>query len=67
MPRKEGYGPNPADNPVRDPDDPSIRINKPIDYSKMSKAAMKGKDQAMTRAKARRAAIRKLIPASPTK
>lgn len=38
-----------------------------IDYSKMSKTAMKGKDDAMKRAAARRAAIKKLIPASPTK
>lgn len=41
--------------------------SRPIDYSKMSKAAMKGKDTAMKRDAARRAAIKKLIPKSPTK
>ena len=60
----EGFGPNPADGPVIIDGE---RVSRPIDYSKMSKAAMKGKDDAMKRAKARRAAIRKLIPASPTK
>jgi hypothetical protein len=64
MARKMGYGPNPADN------DPQIidgeRYAKPLNKA-MSKTAMKGKDEAMKRAKARRAAIKKLIPASPTK
>ena len=60
----EGFGPNPADGPVIIDGE---RVSSPIDYSIMSKAAMKGKDDAMKRAKARRAAIKKLIPASPTK
>ena len=60
----EGFGPNPAYGPVIIDGE---RVSRPIDYIKMSKAAMKGKDDAMKRAKARRAAIKKLIPASPTK
>ena len=60
----EGFGSNPADGPVIIDGE---RISRPIDYSNMSKAAMKGKDAAMKRAAARRAAIKKLIPASPTK
>lgn len=41
--------------------------NRPIDYSKMSKTAMKGKDDAMKRAAARRAAINSMISGKPAK
>lgn len=64
-----GYGPNPADGPVIID---GMRVSKPVNYSKMSKSAMKGKDAAkMARAEALKAIMKRtkkgLIPASPTR